>query len=184
MNHSVNSVLWAFTQRFVTAWQHQHGSMPQSDAYLDLPSPCILQKTDNIVIWRPVLRDNTAEFGNVEKAIGITLHQDIKAFYSGIYSGDINATFMGEPLALIQVWSDDDLVRLQQNIVGHLLMQKRLKQHPTVFIAAVADELDVISICNVTGEVIKERIGTDLRTVLAADVSAFIALLEPSLQEP
>lgn len=181
MNHSVNSVLWTFAQRFVDAWQQQHGSMPQSDAYLGIPSPCTLQETDSVVIWQPVLRDVAAQFNNVEQGIGIALHQDIIAFYSGIYSGDIKARFNGEALELIQVWSDDDLPRLQENILGHLLMKKRLKQNPTVFIAAAADELDVISVCNLTGEVVKERIGTNERTVLCVDVSCFLSQLEPDV---
>ncbi|WP_028024359.1 SecY-interacting protein [Enterovibrio calviensis] len=179
MNHSVTHALWSFSERFVDAWNTQHGSKPQSDAYFGLASPCVLQETDDTVIWQPVMRDEPADFSNVEDGIGISLHEDIKAFYAGLYCGDMTASFNGHSLELIQVWSDEDLPRLQENMLGHLLMQKRLKQNPTVFIASTDDEFDVVSICSVTGEVIKERIGTKERNVLAPNVVTFLGMLTP-----
>ncbi|KXF81018.1 SecY-interacting protein [Enterovibrio coralii] len=181
MNHSVITALWSFSERFVDAWQSQHGSLPQSDAYLELASPCVAQETDDVVIWQPVKRQELADFSNVEEGIGIALHEDIKSFYAGQYCGDMTASLDGEHLELIQVWSDEDLPRLQENILGHLLMQKRLKQNPTVFIAATHDELDVVSICNVSGEVIKERIGTKQRTLLADNIEQFLSKLTPEV---
>ncbi|SKA50185.1 SecY-interacting protein [Enterovibrio nigricans] len=181
MNHSVTTTLWSFSERFVEAWQSHHGSMPQSDAYLELVSPCVLQDTDDVVIWQPVKREELADFSNVEDGIGIQLHGDIKAFYAGQYCGDMTASFEGLSVELIQVWSDEDLPRLQENILGHLLMQKRLKQNPTVFIASTHDELDVISICNVSGEVVKERVGTKQRIVLAENVEQFLSQLSPEV---
>ncbi len=59
--------------------------------------------------------------------------------------------------------------------------QKRLKLSPTLFIATLDSELDVISVCNLSGEVIKETLGTRNRDVLAPSLADFLTRIEPLL---
>ena len=179
MNQSVNTALWAFTGRYVNAWQEQQASLPQTEAYLGLASPCIVQETQNVILWKPIQRAVFGDFSSIEKAIGFCLHDDIKCFYSGLYCADMKGMLNEEHLELIQVWNEEDWLRLQENILGHLMMQKRLKQDPTVFIASTPDDQDVICICNLTGKVLKERIGTDERHVLSPDLLCFLLKLTP-----
>ena len=181
MNHSVNTALWAFTERYVNAWQIQHASLPQTEAYLGLLSPCIVQETKNIILWKPIQRSLIGDFSDIENAIGFCLHDDLKNFYSGLYCADMKGILNEDHLELIQVWNEDDWFRLQENILGHLMMQKRLKQNPTIFIASTADDQDVISICNLTGTILKERIGTDERVSLSPDLVSFLLQLEPKI---
>lgn len=77
--------------------------------------------------------------------------------------------------------SEDDFRRVQENLIGHLVTQKRLKLPPTLFIATLEEELEVISVCNLSGEVCKETLGTRKRTHLASNLAEFLNQLKPLL---
>ena len=99
----------------------------------------------------------------------IVVQPAVHAFYATQFAGDMPARFADMTLTLLQTWSEDDLQRVQENLIGHLVTQKRLKLSPTLFIA------------NLSGEVIKETIGTRNRETLAPSLADFLTRLEPLL---
>ena len=109
----------------------------------------------------------------------IVVQPPIHAFYTTQFAGDMGARLGNISLTLLQTWSEADFVRVQENLIGHLVTQKRLKLSPTLFIATLESELDVISVCNLSGEVMQETLGTCKRTRLASDLPEFLTQLQP-----
>lgn len=168
-----------FTARYVQLWQQQSGQLPASADLLGVPSPCIVSTLEDRVLWQPQPFTLPATLEAVERALDIQLQPEITAFYTSQFAGDMTASFEQRPITLLQVWSESDFTRLQENLIGHLVMKRRLKQSPTLFIATTESEQDVIAVCNLTGEVILEQPGSKNRQVLAADVQIFLNALQP-----
>lgn len=183
MDCDVNEALSAFTQRYISLWQQETGDLPASDALYGVPSPCIIKNQDESVYWLPQPFSSVARLDGVERALEISLHPDIHAFYTAQYAGDMTAQFDSHPCTLLQVWSEDDFVRMQENLIGHLLTQKRLKLSPTLFLATTDSEMTMVSLCNVSGQILMEEFGTRQRQMLSPDLSTFLAELCPKISQ-
>lgn len=181
MDQQTSQALKAFTLRYCDAWHQQHDTWPQSEALHGIPSPCIISSTDDYVLWQPQPFEDEATLSAVERALDIVIQPAAQAFYTTQLAGDMAGRFADETLTLLQTWSSDDFQRVQENLIGHLVTQKRLKLSPTLFIATLDSELEIISVCNLSGEVLKEKLGTSQRTVLAPSLYDFLNALKPVL---
>lgn len=181
MDIETANALTAFTTRYCDAWHQKNETWPQSEELYGVPSPCIITSLDDKVIWQPQPFTLEQNVNAVERAMDIVVQPAVHAFYTTQFAGDMRARFGSETLTLLQTWSEDDFQRVQENLIGHLVTQKRLKLSPTLFIATLDSELDVIAVCNLNGEVIKETLGTRKREILAPSLAEFLTQLEPVL---
>ena len=181
MDQQTSQALTAFTQRYCDAWHQQHETWPQSEALFGIPSPCIISSVDERVLWQPQPFEGDATISAVERALDIVIQPAVHAFYATQFAGDMGGCFRDETLTLLQTWSVDDFQRVQENLIGHLVTQKRLKLSPTLFIATLDSEMEMISVCNLSGEVVKETLGRQQRTILAPTLADFLNRLEPVL---
>lgn len=179
--NEVSLALEEFTRRFCELWQQETGSWPASEALYGIPSPCIVTTTGGDVRWQPQPFTPVADLSAVERALDIALQPGIHEFYTTQFAGDMPAVCGTTALTLLQAWSEDDFLRVQENLIGHLVTQKRLKLSPTLFLATTEDEMEVVSLCNLTGEVVLERIGTAQRSVLSASLPVFLDALTPQV---
>ncbi|CAG8998506.1 MAG: Protein Syd [Candidatus Celerinatantimonas neptuna] len=145
------------------------------------PSCCQRNEpVDGWIEWQPVLRQEYVDFSATESALGIEFCDSVKRFYGRYYSDAIEARFEQLNLTLVQAWNDQDTSRLQENLIAHILMQRRLRQPETLFIAATQDDMRVISILNGTGEVLLEVLGKkNQRQILATNLVVFLEHLVP-----
>ncbi|SQJ10180.1 SecY interacting protein Syd [Serratia rubidaea] len=179
MDHDVTHALREFTQRYMALWQQQRGHAPASRELYGVPSLCVVENRDDEVLWMPQPFTPAATLEKVETALELRLQPDIHTFYTQQYAGDMSAQFGEHRLSLLQVWSADDFIRLQENLIGHLVTQKRLKLSPTLFLATTESEMEMVSLCNISGNVVLEQFGSDRRTLLAATLGNFLDALRP-----
>jgi len=136
--------------------------------------------------WQPVAietvvltdeNESTLSFSNVESALELQLHADIKTYFTTIFSSDIEAICSEGKLSLLFAWNKEDFARLQENIIGHILMKQKLKQDETIFFAVTDEEDMIISLDNTSGEVWVERVGCKPHKKLSDTLVDFISQL-------
>ncbi len=172
-----------FAQDYSKAVENETGNLSQVAHDDQWISPCELGKgiTGEMISWQAIEKSPLHDFSAVESALEITFHDDIKAFYGSFYSGSLFGLFNTESdelqCELLQVWNNEDLERLSTNIIGHILMQRKLKQTHTVFIGCLVNSDKMLCIDNETGAVITEIPGHDDRVELAPSLLLFIEQL-------
>ncbi|MGL4859483.1 MAG: SecY-interacting protein [Enterobacteriaceae bacterium] len=176
---TIATALHHFTAAYSALWQRQWGHLPASESLFGIASPCIVSTEGEAVLWQPQPMPAGATLEAVGRAVDLQLHPDIEVFYTTQYAGDLHGLYQGEPLTLLQAWSAEDFVRLQENLIGHLLTQRRLKLSPTLFLATTSDDTRVISLCNLTGQVLNERLGSRERSQLSDTLACFLTSLQP-----
>ncbi|THB85019.1 SecY-interacting protein [Pantoea allii] len=179
MMQQTAAALRDFTTRYCQHWLQQAGHGPASSDLYGVPSPCALEDRDQRVVWQPQPFSLPPTLDAIERAIDIQLQPSITDFYTTQFAGDMQARFGENQLTLLQVWSEEDFLRLQENLIGHLVMQRRLKQSPTLFIATTESEQEIISLSNLSGEVILEQPGGKQRVILAETLEIFLKSLQP-----
>ncbi|WP_051275417.1 SecY-interacting protein [Aestuariibacter salexigens] len=143
------------------------------------PSPCYQSKgkTGEHVIWTPVLCEPSLRLSNVEAGMDIQLHDDLHRYFGRYFSDNLDLQTERGNLQLLFAWNESDFDRLQQNIIGHLLMKQRLEQPPTVFFAVTDEEDFILTVDNENGAVMLEQVGLPPTEQLAPDLATFIGSL-------
>lgn len=181
MNKKQSTELIDFTQCYIDLWKKTYNQEPFSSELYDIESPCVVATKDLGVFWLPVLSNNH-NLDIVEEVIDIKIHSDAHFFYGTQYAADMCAHFNHLNLKLVQVWSEEDFSRLEQNLIAHLTMQKKLKRRPSIFIATTDDETEIISIDNQTGAVILEKLIENKFDILSDSLNEFLLSLKPVAQ--
>lgn len=177
---SLSHALIALSEKFVESYYHKNGRLPLCEKDENWLSPCEQGEFDeNQVLWQPVKISEELSFVNVEQALELTLHPDIKTYFTTLYSEEWPMQCEEGALALLFAWNKDDFARLQENIIGHILMKQKLKQEVTIFFGLTDDDDYILTMHNQTGEIWVERVGCEPHKKVAASLLEFIEQLSP-----
>ncbi len=190
-NINLVEILQQFSQQYIDQYQKTHSHLPIIEQDEKWPSLCEITHEKNAtsqntlmagqVYWQPVKvgPEQELNFDNVESALELTLHPDIKTYFTTLYSESLDAVCEEGGLSLLFAWNKDDFQRLQENIIGHILMKQRLKQKETIFFAVTDEEDMIVSIDNESGTVWVERVGCEPHKKLADSIALFMSYLTP-----
>ena len=134
------------------------------------------------VPWRPTPRYHAEhEFERFEQAIEAKIHPSVKQYYSSYWSGCLEAESAYGHVSLILLWNEDDRDRLLENLIGHVLTQKRYRIPLSIFFACTTvDSRLFLTVNNSTGEVQLERPAYKAERIVAPSLSDFLANLTPA----
>lgn len=185
MSEQVTAALDEFVQKYLVAAK-KYPEMLMVEYDKDWPSGCYTTtgNAGDKVAWQPVKRTGMSNFNDLEKALEMKIHQDVVSYYSAYWSDNLSAETSKGYLQLLQPWNQDDFERLQQNLVGHILMKRRLKQPETLFVALTDEDDFILTVDNTSGEVMLEQVGLLPKEVVAPNLAAFIQSLQPSVVKP
>lgn len=184
VNQTLVKKLNALATGYVDAYTSQKAHLPICDKDLEWVSICEQGKHDDTSnYWKPATAPEELTFENVEEALELKLHSDIKTYFTTLFSDQLLVKCSEGELLLLFAWNLDDFERLQENIIGHVLMKQKLKQAVTLFFAITDDDDYILSLNNDSGEVWVERVGCEPHKKLANTLSEFIATLSPIIPE-
>jgi len=180
MNNTIKTALLELFTRHAKIWKDEKGSLPQQAFDAEWVSDCQVERlAGDAITWSPVERAANLNLANIEEALDITLHPSIATFFCSFYADGIPCLYDDHPVDLIQAWNEKDFNLLQENMIAHFMMQKRLKKPASMFIATCSDDMQVISILNETGEVQLETLGKKQEAILAPNLAEFLNKLQP-----
>lgn len=180
MSTSVESALDGLVERLKQV--HQQEDVPmvvQFDPRWSSPTHTENAQEGEWVEWQPVIRQEAVSFDALEEALELAIHPDLKAYFAYLWSDNIKGKTKKGELDLLFPWNPEDFERLQQNLVGHVLMKRRLGQGVTLFFAVTDEEDFIITLDNTTGQVMLEQVGLEPTQSLASSLSDFIQSVQP-----
>ena len=179
MTFDVQNALADLFDGYIHKTKTATGQLPAVELENDLPGwasalPVVsTDESSGLIYWQPVPNGDLALFNGMEQGLEVSLHRDLKAFYGSYWSNGIDCDSPVGPLYLLQVWNEEDLDILRENLLGHAFM-KRKKNQPLTFFVAVGEGDNVVVIDNVSGEVFLEVPGRRPHKKIADNLAAFI----------
>lgn len=177
---SVTEIVRNLHQQYRIQAQQQTQQNPLIVRDEQWPSPCEIlpENAQGLVQWQAVEQPSEASLDALAKALETRFPDDLNALFSSFYGDHLTLNYQDHEICLLQAWNEQDFSNLQQNITGHVLMKRRLKQDDTVFFALTETEDMLIVVKLNDGSVWLEQVGKKPHQQLAASISDFLSQCE------
>lgn len=181
---SVRTALAALHQKL-----EDSGAALETDHDPDWPSPCErgqpFEDADGNprTAWQPVSRWAAGagapnDFAGLAHALEVPIHEDFQSYFSSFWSAGLELQANDGHVSLLQLWNPDDRDRLIENLIGHVLGQRRARAPLTLFFACTEPDSDLIlSLHNDSGAILLERPGQKPLRTVAPDLASFLQAL-------
>ncbi|WP_028470818.1 SecY-interacting protein [Neptunomonas japonica] len=169
---------------FVNAWQAFHDNTPPTIAFdSEWPSLCYNASSPQegeLISWQPRKQTTACDvFTRLGEALETTIHPDIIAYYTYLWSDHLDATAPDGDLTLLQVWNEEDIERLRANLIGHAMVKVKKKLPLTLFFACTEPDDGMLSLLNDDGSIWLEYPGKKPVKKIAESLSEFLNQLTP-----
>lgn len=183
--NAVADCLKALIEGYRQSYHQARDQWPEVEYQQDWHSPCLADAElsgalaeGDAVAWQLAEREVSDKFSHVEEAMAIELPQSAKVYWNSFFSANVTIDSEFGIIELLQPWNEEDYLRFQQNLVGHLLTQQRFKLPPTVFIGVIYDGEQVVGV-DQQGQVWLEVPGRKKRQLLAESLVDFLSEAKP-----
>ena len=175
---NLKQAIWQLGQSYIEGYQQQHNALPVAEIDPESQSPCQVETQANEkTTWQVIKIDKEIDFKNINNALDVVIHKDIEDYFGTMYADSLAVQSVDGKLSLLFPWNIEDFQRLQENIIGHIMMKQRLKQKVTVFFAVTDEEDMIISLDNDSGEIWVEQVGCKPHKKLANSMQEFLSSL-------
>ncbi len=141
-----------------------------------------------LIAWKPLPRHpdtSTHDFDPLERALETEVHPDIKAYYGAFWAAGLEAEAIDGHVSLLFLWNQQDIHRLNENLIGHAFSRgrragNRSRGPMSVFFACTEPDSELfLSVDNDSGAVLLERPGHGPLRQVAPDLAGFLQTLVP-----
>ena len=173
----MKSQMRAYFDRLEAAWRDREGSLPRAP-WSEEADPTIYVgevDEDEWVEWRPQVRGNPQEFGEIEEEFQVQIHSSVKAYFGSYYFCLIGGRLREWQLQLEPVLPGIELRDFFSQLRGYVSVHGGRLAHVPIGLEAESGGLVVVA--NDTGRVLLEDDAGGL-TVVSESLERLISDLE------
>lgn len=166
-------------RRYLDAVRAVSGELPMTEHDPGRPSPCEVTApdADGNVLWRPVRRVPPSNLADLQRAAGVELSGDLRAWLGAWWCLPFEASLGGESVVVLGLAGPDDEAAFAAQLAGHLSARRARRDPDTVPVAALGDGR-FLTVDNAGGAVLLESPARTLG-VVAPSLASLLQRLAP-----